>query len=121
MHAAQGANGQDHGPAGFSGNAARNTAAIPPELGRRPLPGGHAMKIKSSFCPEGVAPFDTVTWERRSAQIKDENGKVLFEQTNCEIPSSWSSLATNVVALDAIGHQRRREQVLLRRSQYSGT
>jgi ribonucleoside-diphosphate reductase alpha chain len=33
----------------------------------------------------------------RSAAIKDENGKVLFEQTNCEIPASWTQLATNVV------------------------
>ena len=38
-----------------------------------------------------------MTWELRSAQIKDECGKVLFEQKNCEIPSTWSALATNVV------------------------
>ncbi len=33
----------------------------------------------------------------RSAAIKDESGKALFEQTNCEIPADWSQLATNVV------------------------
>jgi ribonucleoside-diphosphate reductase alpha chain len=49
------------------------------------------------FCPDGADPFDTVAWDLRSAQIKDENGKVLFEQKNCEIPSTWSALATNVV------------------------
>src|SRR5690606_19033666 len=27
----------------------------------------------------------------------DENGGVLFEQTNCEVPASWSQLATDVV------------------------
>jgi ribonucleoside-diphosphate reductase alpha chain len=59
--------------------------------------GRRAMRIPSCFCPEGVDPFETVTWEARSAQIKDENGKVLFEQKNCEIPSTWSALATNVV------------------------
>jgi ribonucleoside-diphosphate reductase alpha chain len=42
-------------------------------------------------------PFETTEWEVRKAAIKDENGKVLFEQTNCEIPASWSQLATNVV------------------------
>lgn len=56
------------------------------------------LKIESRFCPTEVAdPFDTVQWELRSAAIKDESGKALFEQTNCEIPAEWSQLATNVV------------------------
>ncbi|MFM8287328.1 MAG: vitamin B12-dependent ribonucleotide reductase, partial [Planctomycetaceae bacterium] len=55
------------------------------------------MHVPAHFCPIGIDPFDTCEWELRSAQIKDENGKVLFEQKNCEIPVSWSSLATNVV------------------------
>ena len=56
------------------------------------------LKIESAFCPpEAADPFDTVEWETRSAQIKNENGELLFEQTDCEIPTSWSQLATNVV------------------------
>lgn len=56
------------------------------------------MKMEPTFCPVDVAdPFDTVQWELRSAAIKDENGGVLFEQRDCEIPASWSQLATNVV------------------------
>ncbi len=55
------------------------------------------LQIAEQFCPAEVDPFDTVEWEVRSAAIKDENGKALFEQTDCEIPSSWSQLATNVV------------------------
>ncbi len=58
---------------------------------------GEGLKIEQRFCPEGVDPFDTVSWEVRSAAIKDESGQVLFEQTDCEIPESWSQLATNVV------------------------
>ncbi len=58
----------------------------------------NGLKIESRFCPENVAdPFETVQWELRSAAIKDENGDVLFEQTDCEIPKPWSQLATNVV------------------------
>ncbi len=58
-----------------------------------------SMKVATtpSFCPAGIDPFDTVQWERRSAHIKDENGNVLFEQTDCQVPAGWSSLATNVV------------------------
>ncbi len=55
------------------------------------------LAIQTTFCPEDVDPFETVAWEMRSAAIKGENGEVLFEQTNCEIPASWSQLATNVV------------------------
>ncbi len=56
------------------------------------------LKIEQEFCPVEVQdPFATVEWETRSAVIKDENGKALFEQTNCEIPVTWSQLATNVV------------------------
>ena len=56
------------------------------------------MRIDATFCPVEVAdPFETVAWEMRKATIKDESGKPLFEQTNCEIPASWSQLATNVV------------------------
>jgi len=56
------------------------------------------LRIETLFCPTDVdSPFDTVDWELRSAAIKDENGEVLFEQTDCEIPATWSQLATNVV------------------------
>ena len=44
------------------------------------------------------SPFDTVEWEKRTAQIKGEGGEVFFEQKDCEIPTTWSQLATNVVA-----------------------
>ena len=56
------------------------------------------LKFEPIFCPADVSdPFDTVEWEKRSASIKDESGGVRFEQNDCEIPSSWSQLATNVV------------------------
>jgi len=56
------------------------------------------LKVDAQFCPVDVADvFDTVNWEVRSAAIKGENGEVLFEQTNCEVPSFWSQLATNVI------------------------
>jgi ribonucleoside-diphosphate reductase alpha chain len=56
-----------------------------------------AMNVAPYFCPDDTDPFETVEWELRTAQIKDESGGVLFEQTDCEIPECWSPLATNVV------------------------
>ena len=56
------------------------------------------LMVEPVFCPTDVAsPFDTVQWETRTAAIKGENGEVLFEQTNCEVPVFWTQLATNVV------------------------
>ena len=76
------------------------------ELGRSRTRGNNSMNhvaitIEPVFCPVEVADvFDTVQWDLRKATIKDENGGVLFEQPNCELPSTWSLLATNVVVSD---------------------
>ncbi len=59
--------------------------------------GRSGMSVPRVFSTEGVNPFDQVDWELRTAEIKDERGRVLFQQTGCEIPKSWSQLATNVV------------------------
>ena len=43
------------------------------------------VKVDAQFCPTDVDDlFSTVDWEVRSAQIKGENGELIFEQTNCE-------------------------------------
>ena len=60
--------------------------------------GRSGLRFDATFCPEdGRTPFATVDWEIRSAAIKDENGNALFEQNDCEVPATWSQLATNVV------------------------
>src|SRR5688500_2201097 len=56
------------------------------------------LSIAAEFCPPELAdPFDSVQWELRSAQIKDESGKLMFEQKDVEIPAGWTQLATNVI------------------------
>ncbi|MDG3004650.1 vitamin B12-dependent ribonucleotide reductase [Paludisphaera sp. Pla2] len=59
--------------------------------------GRSGMAVPRVFSTEGVSPFDLVEWDLRSAAIKDERGKAIFEQLDCEIPKAWSQLATNVV------------------------
>ena len=60
-------------------------------------PGRAGMAVPRVFSTEGVNPFSQVEWDLRTAEIKDDRGRVLFQQTNCEIPRAWSLLATNVV------------------------
>ena len=55
------------------------------------------LTIQRHFTQPNVDPFDTVEWEKRSAVISGENGEVVFEQHEVDIPKSWSQLATNVV------------------------
>lgn len=88
---------QSNGMTSSESTAATTTAPGGPGFPGRQLPETRAMSIPPRFCPADTDPFTTVDWDYRTAAIKDENGKVLFEQTNCEIPSSWSPLATNVV------------------------
>jgi ribonucleoside-diphosphate reductase alpha chain len=55
------------------------------------------IHVERRFTHEGVHPFDEVTWEQRTAAIGNEKGENVFEQKDCEIPTFWSQMATNVV------------------------
>ena len=55
------------------------------------------LTLERYFTRPGVDPYDEIDWESRSATIVNEKGKVVFEQTNVEIPKFWSQMATNVV------------------------
>jgi ribonucleoside-diphosphate reductase alpha chain len=58
---------------------------------------GRGLVVERRFTRAGVHPFDEVQWEKRTASIANEKGEVVFEQKDCEIPVSWSQMATNVV------------------------
>ncbi len=55
------------------------------------------LQTERVFSDATVDPFDQVEWERRTAEITDDAGKVIFKQDNVEVPKSWSLLATKVV------------------------
>lgn len=55
------------------------------------------MKITRKFTVEGVDPFSTVEWTRRSSRISNPDGSVVFEMTGAEVPASWSQLATDIM------------------------
>ncbi len=57
----------------------------------KPLP------VARVFSSAKVKPFDQLEWDKRTAEITDDSGKVIFKQENVEVPKSWSVLATKVV------------------------
>lgn len=65
-------------------------------------PGGknvkpESLRVARVFSDPAADPFDQIEWDKRTAEITDDNGKVIFKQENVEVPKSWSVLATKVV------------------------
>ncbi len=56
-----------------------------------------ALRMHRYFTTEGIHPYDEVTWEHRYASITAENGEVIFEAHDVEMPDFWSATAGNVV------------------------
>src|ERR1700682_5729809 len=54
------------------------------------------LRFDRVFSDANIAPFDQIDWERRTAEITDDSGKVIFKQENIEVPKSWSALATKI-------------------------
>ena len=54
------------------------------------------VRFKRVFSDAAVAPFDQIEWERRTAEITDDGGKVIFKQEDIEVPKNWSALATKI-------------------------
>ena len=75
---------------GAAATAASRTAKSP-AIARK------TIRIQRVFSDAKIKPFDQVEWEKRTAEITDDAGKVIFKQENVEVPKSWSILATKVV------------------------
>jgi ribonucleoside-diphosphate reductase alpha chain len=56
------------------------------------------LEVPRYFTQVGMDPEEELSWEGRNAVISGENGEVVFEQNDIEVPKPWSQLATNVVA-----------------------
>ncbi len=62
-------------------------------------PGQTRIGLKRYYSTAGVDPYDTVNWVKRDARISNwKTGEVAFEQTDVEVPDSWSVNATNILA-----------------------
>ena len=78
--------------------AAKPKATTPiDDEGRFTGVGVKGLAFERRWTHPGIHPYDEITWELRSAEIKNESGKTVFEQTDIEVPAFWSQLATNVV------------------------
>ncbi len=79
--------------------AGRRSGKNAPARSLKPAKGDakKSLPITRVFSDAKVKPFDQVEWDKRTAEITDDAGKVIFKQENVEVPKSWSVLATKVV------------------------
>jgi ribonucleoside-diphosphate reductase alpha chain len=54
------------------------------------------LRFERVFSDSAVTPFEQLEWERRTAEITDDSGKVIFKQEEIEVPKNWSPLATKI-------------------------
>jgi len=66
-------------------------------MGKTPAVAPFGLKLQRYFTAPGDDGFANIEWELRTAAITGENGKMVFEQRDVEVPKSWSQTATNVV------------------------
>jgi ribonucleoside-diphosphate reductase alpha chain len=90
------ATGSSHS-AGAPGHAVRPTPPAIDDQARFTGVGTRGIPFERRWTTPGIHPYDEVTWEYRTANISNESGKTVFEQTDVEVPTFWSQLATNVV------------------------
>jgi ribonucleoside-diphosphate reductase alpha chain len=57
---------------------------------------GTPVSIPRRYTRPGVNPLDEVVWTKRKSVIADPDGTVVFRLDDCEVPESWSQLATDV-------------------------
>jgi ribonucleoside-diphosphate reductase alpha chain len=57
------------------------------------------IRFERTFTTPGIHPYDELEWELRDAVLTNwRDGTVSFEQRGVEFPSSWSMMATQIVA-----------------------
>src|SRR3989338_10465223 len=67
------------------------------------------LRIKGEVIDSGIGmkwfsffgagnPYDSIKWEKRTAQIVKGDGTVVFEQKDVEVPAFWTQTATDIVA-----------------------
>ena len=59
---------------------------------------GKGLKLDRYFSKEGVDVYDLFKYDKRSSVIRNPSGDAVFEMNDVEVPSSWSQVATDILA-----------------------
>lgn len=56
------------------------------------------MKINRQFTESEKDPLSSFTFERRTSEIRNPDGSIVFKMDDVYVPSSWSQVATDIIA-----------------------
>ena len=60
--------------------------------------GAVQMKIERNFTKAGSDAYAEVAFKSATSEIRNPDGTIVFKLDNCEIPESWSQVASDVIA-----------------------
>lgn len=58
----------------------------------------NGLTFQRVFTKEGISPFDMFKYEKRTSEIKNPDGSVVYKMDNVEVPKSWSQMSTDILA-----------------------
>jgi ribonucleoside-diphosphate reductase alpha chain len=56
------------------------------------------MHIRRHFTQEGHSPYEGIAFRKTASEIRNPDGSVVFQQTDIDVPESWSQVASDVLA-----------------------
>ncbi len=56
------------------------------------------MKVARRFTRAGKSPYEGLSFESRTSEIRNPDGTVIFRQEGVMVPSGWSQIATDILA-----------------------
>ncbi len=56
------------------------------------------MKIKRIFTKAGECPYQSIPFHFVSAELRNADGSVVFQQDDIEVPTAWSQIASDILA-----------------------
>jgi len=56
------------------------------------------MKISRLFTTAGQDPLESIEFVKRTSEIKNPDGSIVFKMDDVFVPKSWSQVATDIIA-----------------------
>ena len=56
------------------------------------------MKFERVFTKKGAGPYEGIEWVARKSEIRNPDGKAVFNMEGAIVPSTWSQIATDIIA-----------------------
>ncbi len=56
------------------------------------------MKIQRRFTKQGGSPYEGIAFQKRSSEIRNPNGSLVFEARDIDVPAHWSQVAVDILA-----------------------